>query len=147
MCKVSSGCFFFSPKVSFQTKHHVPKLRFLGPCVFAEIPASRLAPDLRHTACWRTVQSEALTNKRAVTLVHFLDDGSTVCFSKTFTLIPVIQIAFFHRLIHPKYVRASDRKSPISKSADECCSPAKVDLAGCAFLLSIPQHFIQLSNR
>lgn len=133
--------------MSFQTNHHVSKLRFLGPCIFAEIPACRLAPDLKHTACWRTVQSQTLTNKGAVTLVHFLDDGSTVCFSKTFTLIPMIQIAFFRRVIHPKNVRASDRKSTISKSGDECCSPAKVDLAGCAFLLSILQHFIQLSNR
>lgn len=140
MCKVSRGLFFFSAKVSFQTNHHVSRLRFLGLCIFAEIPACRLAPDFE-THWWGTVQSGALTNKRAVTLVHFLDDGSPVCFSKTFTLIPMIQIAFFRRLIHPKNVQASDRKSTISKSGDERCSPAKVDLAGCAFLLSIPSFY------
>lgn len=117
---VSQGCvreFVSAASVfSSQTDHRVPGSGFLWPCVFSEIHARCLASDLRHAASWRTIQSEALANKRALTLVHFLDDGNTVCFSKTFTLIPVIQIAFSLCLIHPKNVQASARKSTISKS-------------------------------
>lgn len=49
-------------------------------------------------------------------------------------------------LIHPKNVQTSDRESTVLNPGDEHYSPAKVDVAGCAFPLSIPQLLIQLSN-
>lgn len=50
-------------------------------------------------------------------------------------------------LIHLKNALTSDRESTVLNPGDEHYSPAKVDVAGCAFPLSIRQLLIQRSNR
>lgn len=49
-------------------------------------------------------------------------------------------------LIHLKNALTSDRESTVLNPGDEHYRPAKVDVAGCAFPLSIRQLLIQLSN-